>query len=264
MRKNRIILLLIAAFFIATACKSTTDDTGTNVKEPEFSENTDDPNLPLEERAKRQAILKLGIPANENFQIKIYQAYLNDDNMADAIITVNRLEYAKQRIQNLKNFELLNRDGIVGNYNYIIVYDGATNQISIPVPIPSSAKYALEVDFEYLFSDSYSTPVITYRIKDGQFKNFYAISTDGIMDKVFKMKSYEYVGLPKEEAYFYEIQEKGSFSKAKDIKVFKGKIENSKEISQNWFGEKAKITKTNQLDKIWYYDASRKAYVTPE
>lgn len=260
---KKLLILICLGINLFSACNNTAKEED-KVTDYDYKNEVDDPNLPLDQRAKRQAILKLGIPANENFHLQIHQAYLNDDNLADALITINRLAYAEQRIKNLKNFELLDRDGIVGNYNFIMIYDGATNQISIPVPIPSSAKYELEIDFEYLFSESYSTPVVTYRIKDGQFKNFYNISADGIMDKVFKMKSYEYVGQANEEAYFYEIQDKGSFSFAKDIKVFKGKIDNATELSKNWFGAKAKISKTNQLDKVWFYDTKRNAYVTPE
>lgn len=255
-------VLFCLSLSVLQACKIN-DENNEKVVEHEFEKEIDDPNLPLDVRAKKQAAYKLAIPANENFNVQLYEAYLNDDNMADAIITVNRKEFAKQRTKDLKNTEVINRDGIVGNYNFILIFDGATNQFSVPVPIPSSAKYELEVNFEYLFSDSYSTPVITYRIKDGEFKNFYHISSDGIMDKVFKMKSYEFVGQPKEEAYTYEIQKSGMFSFVKDIKVYKGKLENSKEISKNWFETKSKISKTNTLDKDWFFDPKRNAFVTP-
>ena len=256
------VIILALSLFILPACKNEAPKEAEKTNEPQFSNEADDQNLPLDERAKKQAMLKLGIPANEKFSIQIHQAYLNSDNQSDAIITINRLAYAEQQSENLKTKEILKRNGYIGSYNYIIVYDGATNQLSIPVPIPSSANRELEVDFEYLFSESYSTPVITYRIKDTEFKNFYAIS-DGVMDKVFKMKSYEYVGTEKEKAYVYEIQKEGMFSFAKDINVFSGKLENSAEISSDWFGPKSKITPTKKIDKAWYYDPKRSAYVTP-
>lgn len=256
------IIILALSLFILSACKNETPKEVEKTNEPQFSNEVEDKNLPLDERVKKQAMLKLGIPANEKFSVQIHQAYLNNDNQSDAIITINRLAFATHQSENLKTKEILKRNGYIGNYNYIIVYDGATNQLSIPIPIPSSAMRELEVDFEYLFSESYSTPVITYRIKDTEFKNFYAIS-DGIMDKVFKMISYEYVGSKKEKAYVYKIQDKGMFSFAKDIKIFNGKLENSSEISNDWFGPKSKISGTQNLDREWYFDPKRSAYVTP-
>ena len=256
------VIILALSLFVLPACKNGTPKEVDEINEPQFGNETDDPNLPLDERAKKQAMLKLGIPANEDFSIQIHQAYLNNDNQSDAIITINRLAFAKQQSENLNNKEILERNGYIGNYNYMMVYDGAVNKISIPVPVPSSAMRELEVDFEYLFSESYSTPVITYRIKDAEFKNFYAIS-DGVMDKVFKMKSYEFVGTDNEKAYAYEIQESGMFSFAKDIKVFSGNLTNSAVISQDWFGPKSKITATKNIDKVWYFDPKRSAYVTP-
>lgn len=254
--------ILVFSFFVLVACKSNETPEKETVVEPQFGEDSDDPNLPLDERAQKQAYFKLGIPTNEKCDIQLHQAYLNDDNLSDAIVTINRLAFAEFRCKNLKNYEILNRDGFVGNYNYIMIYDGATNKFSIPVPVPSSAKKVLNVDFEYIFSESYTTPVITYRIKDAEFKNFYRLS-DGVMDKVFKMKSYEDVGKKTEKAYSYEIQKDGMFSFAKDIKVFDATLTNSQEISNDWFGTKAEIKPTKTLNKVWYFDPKRNGYVTP-
>lgn len=259
MRLN--ILLLGLALFSFYACKESNNKDVNTIIEHDF-DDVDDSNLPLDERAKKQAMRKIGIPANETISVKVYQAYLNDDNISDAFITINRLEFAERNAKKLKTYEILKRNGYVGNYNFIMIYDGATDKLSLPIPVPSSAKKELEVDFEYLFSSSYTSPVVTFRIKDGEFKNFYKIA-DGIMDKVFKMKSYEFVGQANEKAYVYEIQEEGMFSFVKDIIVYHGKLENSAEIAENWFDGKAKITKSKEIEKSWYFDPKRTAYVTP-
>ncbi|MBN9292857.1 MAG: hypothetical protein J0G96_02620 [Flavobacteriia bacterium] len=255
-------LILVFGFLFLYSCKNG-NSSNDNIAEPEFSNEDELAKLPLDERSKKHAMLKLGIPANEKFSVQIHQAYLNSDNQSDAIITINRLEYAESYSAQSKNFETLKRNGYVGNFNYFMIYDGASNKLSIPVPVPSSAMKKLEVDFIYLFSESYATPVITYRIKNSEFKNFYNIA-DGVMDKVFKMISYNNAGEENEEAFVFEIGKEGTFSDVKDIIVYKGKLENSAEIAKDWFGAKTKISATKTVDKKWFFDPKRYAYVTPE
>lgn len=257
--------LFIITFFISlllVSCKSNQQNDQSKIQEPEFGKD-DDPNLPMEERARNRTIKMLGIPANEKFEVKLYQADLNSDNQLDAIVTINRLQNAEQNALGLKNEEILKENGYVGNYNYFMIYDGVTNQFSIPVPIPSSAKRPLQVDFISLFSSKYSTPVITYRIKDTEFRNFYYISPDGVMDKVFKMISYEHVGTPLEKAYGYEMQDKGTFSPVSDIFVYDGILKNAQAISADFYGPNSEIENTNKLSRKWFFDPKQAAYVTP-
>jgi len=257
------IFLLLALFFVL-GCKTNTENKNETVNQPEFGHPVDDPKLPLEGRAKRQTRFKLGIPANENFKVKIYHAYLNADNQSDAIITINRLDYAKSYAKEKKTEEIQAPNGYIGNFNYIMVYDGGTNQLSIPVPIPSSAMKPLDVDFIYLVSDSYQTPVISYRTRDAQFSNVYNID-DGSLNEIFKMTDYLNVGKPNQQAFAYEIEDEGTFSTVKDLKVFKGDFVNSAVIAKNLFtSEKPIIKKTKVLEKVWYYDPKRAGYVTPQ
>lgn len=261
MKYQYILFLSLGLSFFG--CKNDSTEKQETVTEHEFADEDEDLSLPLEERAEKQARKKLGIPTNEKISIKLHNAYLNGDNQTDALITINRLEYAENYCKPLKHYEVLKKNGFVGNYNYIMIHDGASNKLSIPVPVPSSAMKELDVDFEYIFSESFVTPVVSYRIKNAEFKNFYNIA-DGILNKVFKMKSYDYVGEKNQEAFSYVIQETGMFGPVKDITVYKAIIENEKELAADWFGVNPKIKKTNILDKKWFYDAKRAAFVTPE
>lgn len=261
MKMNLFFLSFILIIF--SACQGNSVDADEdNITNPEFAQE-DDQNLSLEERAKKQAIVKIGMPANEDFRFQLTPAYLNNDDISDAIITINRFSYAKEKNVGQKDYETLEKNGFVGNYNYIMIYDGATNQFSIPIPIPSSAAKELEVDFENLFSEEYVTAVITYRIKNTEFKNFYQVM-DGVLEKIFKMVAYEDAGTKNEKGYVYEIQEEGQFSSVKNILMYEATLENSKEVSNDWFGAKPILKKTDKVDKRWFYDPKRTSYVTPD
>lgn len=255
-------LFLGALFFTSCQGNSVKDAEDDGIVMPEFGAD-DDEGLSLEERAKKQAMAKIGIPANEDFSFKIYPAYLNNDNVSDAFITINRLNYAIESTKGHRDIETLKKNGFVGNYNFIMIYDGESNQFSIPIPIPSSAAKELEVDFVNLFSDEYVTAEVTYRIKNTEFKNFYSVS-DGIMEKIFKMITYDQAGEKDVHGYVYEIQEEGQFSSVKNILTYEAVLENSEEIGKDWFTPEAKLKKTDRLYKRWFYDPKRASYVTPD
>lgn len=261
--KGWFVILLIGVFAFNACQQKKGKEKQEKIVNPQFQEE-DDSNLPLEERAKKQAIAKIGMPGNEKFTLGLFPAYLNDDNLSDAVITINRLENAKQNAAaNPGSLSTLEKNGFVGNYNYFMIYDGASNQFSAPIPIPSSAARKLSIDFENLFSDEYVTAIITYRIKNTEFKNFYNVS-DGIMDKIFKMISYDQAGTPQAKAYVYEVQNSGHFSTVKDLITYDAVLENSAEIGKDWFSSEAKLKKTDKIHKHWFYDPKRISYVTPD
>ena len=45
----------------------------------------------------------LFISEEENYEIMVFKEYLNQDSIIDAIITINRLDFAKQKHKNQKN-----------------------------------------------------------------------------------------------------------------------------------------------------------------
>lgn len=199
---------------------------GGNVQEKDkidSDKNDSKSEMNFDERAKREIEAKLSIPSTEKYNIQIHKEYLNSDDLKDAIILVNRLEFAKEEAKketNSKRAEF----GYMGNYNYFFYYDGKLDKISIPMIIASSAKAPLSVKFENVQSEIYKDVLIEYRIRNSAFRNYYLIE-NGTMQLVFQWKLFDLVGNENYEANYLEYQN-GSLSLAKDIIIYKGKIKN--------------------------------------
>lgn len=221
-------------------------------------------NLSFEERAERHITGSLSIPATEKISIQYYKAHLNADNNEDAIIVVNRLEFAKAEVNKLPNAAYISKLGYMGNYNYFVLYDGAKDKFSVPIATPSSALTPLKVKFENIYSDIYSNLTIEYRMRNSAFKNFYFLE-NGILQKVFQTKIYDYIGTDKPEAFFIEYT-KGSISAPKDMLVYEGVIKNySADIKDIYdYNPIIEKKKNAKLVLTWFYNPAIAAYMTPE
>jgi hypothetical protein len=127
-------LSILCLLLITTSCG---DDTSTD-----STENVEDTNEKSTEsfdaRARREIMASLAIPVNEKFSMKIYKEYINADTIEDAIITINRMEYAMDEAIKNKREAKAAEMGFTGNYNYLFYYDGALDRISNPIFAPSS------------------------------------------------------------------------------------------------------------------------------
>lgn len=250
-------LLMGIVFTTVVSCSGNTDQ---KEETPETHENGEVKNLPFEERVEGHLRGNLNIPGTEKLDFQVYKAHLNADNQEDAIITLNRIDQAKNNTKDLKNSEQLKSFGYIGPYNFFVYYDGQKDKFSKPVPINSSASTPLKIEFENVYSDTYKTLIIQYRVSNAAFKNFYFIQDD-IMDKVFQVKTFDYIGSDKPESFTIEY-DKGSISSAKNILVYKGKITNYKLPIEDIFTYEPEIEKTGTLDKTWFYSPENNGYMT--
>ncbi len=254
-------LLLITPIIILFACKD-------QVEEDENTEQTsvivNEKNLTFEERAERHLTGSLSIPATEKITIQTHKAHLNADNSEDAIVTLNRLEFAKGEVAKLSNAKYIRQMGYMGNYNYFVFYDGALDKFSVPIATPSSAFVPLKVAFENIYSDNYTNLTIEYRVDNAAFKNFYFLER-GVLQKVFQTKIFDYVGTEKPEAFFIEYT-KGSISGAKDMLIYEGKIINYPTTIDNVYEYEPVIEKKENAKLVtkWFYNPNIAAYMTPE
>ena len=238
------------------------------VKEVETDEPTkvvvNEKNLTFEERAERHITGSLSIPATEKITIHRYNAHLNADNSEDAIVTVNRLQYAKEQVGKLPNAKYISQLGYMGNYNYFVFYDGAMDKFSVPIATPSSALVPLKVIFENIYSETYSNLTIEYRVNEAAFKNFYFLE-NGVLQKVFQTKIYDYIGTKTPEAFYIE-QAKGSISSAKDLLVYEGEIKDYSSDVKDIYDYNPTIEKKKNAKLVlqWFYNPRISAYMTPE
>jgi hypothetical protein len=217
MRTSLFIFLVLST--ILPSCtesveKSTVDVPTEVVDEEQFK--------PLNERAKRHVESILKIPATENYTMKIYRAQLDGDDKEDAIITVNRLEFAMEEASKQGNLAKRAELGFMGNYNYFFFFDGGLNKISPEIFIPSTPGKELSVTFENISSEAYKDVIIDFRVRNASYKDFYTINNH-TPRRIFQWKHFDGLGSPKSEAYGFKYAE-GSVGIQKDILIMKAEL----------------------------------------
>lgn len=179
-------------------------------------------NQSVEQMAKRHMESQLSIPATEKYTYHIYKAHLDEDEKIDAIISLNRLNFAMNEASSSNKTSKNAEIGFMGNYNYIFFFDGGLNKISPPIAIPSSPLAELKIAFENIHSDSYKDVLVDFRVLNGSFKDYYTVSNH-IPRRVFQWKNYDGLKSEINEAYTFDYAE-GTMGFVKDILVKKATL----------------------------------------
>lgn len=213
----------------------------------------------LESRAARHIESQLGINSAENYSYEIYKEYLDGDEKIDAIITVNRLEFAMDEAAKSGNTAKRAELGFMGNYNYIFYYDGGLDQISPPIAIPSSPQAKLKIAFENISSEAYKDILVDFRIRNSSYKDFFTVF-EHTPRRVFQWKNYDGLNAPTSEAYYFKF-DAGTAALAKDILVMKALlVQPNKEV--DIYSYEPNIKKTEELSYRFFYYPEQGKYVT--
>ena len=183
--------------------------------------------LTVEEMVKNHIETKLAISSNEKYTFKIYKEHLDGDEKIDAIITVNRLNYALEVAAKSSHTAKRAEVGFIGNYNYLFFFDGGLNQISPPMAVPSTPYSELIVQFENVTTAAYKDILIDYKIMNSSYRNYYSVM-EHTPTQVFQWKTYGNIGKSDEEILYLELGP-GSIGLAKDILIYEGNLDNASE-----------------------------------
>lgn len=209
--------------------------------------------------ADRTVRAKLGIQANEKFDLQIYRAHLDADGIEDAIIGVNRLDFAIKEAMAAPNAAKRAELGYMGNFNYFFFFDGKLDMLSPPIAIPSSPLLPLHVQFKNISSPDYQDILIDFRIRNASYKDFYTVSNH-TPRRIFQFKNFDGLGTPFTEAYHFDYGA-GSYGSQKNIFVLEGQLETLPTgADKNTF-----IPKIKPIEKIKYtffYLESEAKYAT--
>ena len=210
-------LVLFGFFVILTSsCEEQKDRKEVSVEE--LPTQTSD----LNSYAKQHIESELRIPATEKYTLSIHKENLDGDDKQDAIILVNRYQFAIDEAVQSTNPAKRAELGYMGNYNYLFYFDGALNLISPPLVIPSSPMLPLKVSFENISSSSFKDILIDFRIRNSSYKDYYTV-TNHSPRRIFQWKIFDGLGTPNEESFIFNY-ETGSYSESKDIVISKGRI----------------------------------------
>ena len=251
--------MLVLSFLLALYGCSDSPKVNNDAEQESPENEKDNKNLDFETRIKREIEAKLSIPATEKYTLEIHKAHLNADEKEDAVITVNRLEFAMEEAsqgQTAKRAEF----GYMGNYNFFFFYDGQLDKISVPVTVASSAKSPLRVSFDNIQSEIYKDVIIEYRIRNSAFRNYYQIENGSLM-MVFQWKLFDFAGTDNYEANFIEYQP-GTYSLAKDIVIYQGTIKNYNKQIPDVYKYNPVIEKGGKELYRFFFDPGSNVYAT--
>lgn len=213
----------------------------------------------LDTYAKEHIKLQLRIPNSEKFTYQIYKEHLDMDGKIDAIISVNRSEYALMEAKKSPNPAKLAELGFMGNYNYLFYYDGGLDLISPPLTIPSSPLVPLKVEFKTISSPDFKDFSVDFRIRNASYKNIYTISNHFPL-RIFQWKNFDGLGNKSEVAYSIQFSVIGQYSNFRDILIYEGNIKSiPSNADLNTYEPEIEATK-NLVHTFFYLDKEGKYF----
>lgn len=230
--------LIIVTLFLA-ACSESVESNESEIIDDEVETE----NISFEERVKLHVQSQLQIPGGENYELKIYEEQLTEDGIMDAIITVNRLEFAMETAKKGKNVSKSAELDFWGEYNIIFYYDSELDKITPPLNFSSTPYRSLKVSFEHISSTIYKDPIIDYPLRNSEFRIYLPI-INHVPKQVFQWKVFDGWGTDAVEAYCFSY-DKGSYSHFKDIIITKANLKNI-EPGVNYNKIKPEITCTDE------------------
>ena len=247
--------ILTFSLFTFISCEQGQEENRKVIDESQLPEDHGD----LNSYAKRHVEAQLRISANEKYEMKIFRGNLDGDDKQDAIITVNRLNFAIEEAAKSENPEKRAEIGYMGNFNFFFYYEGAKDLISPPIVIASSPLLPLKISFENISSENYKDVLIDFRIRNSSFKDFFTV-INHTPRRVFEFRNFDGMGTAKSECYSFNYTI-GSYSAFKDIQVMKANLSSvPKDADLNTF--EPIITPTNELMFTFFYVPQEGKYMT--
>ncbi len=247
--------LVLIGLFALLSCGDSDDTTAVTEESTEEVQETTD----FAMRARKVAMAKLNIPANEKFDFKVYREEINSDTIEDAIITINRMQFAMDEAIRTGKQAKMAEIGFMGSYNFFIYYDGATDQFSVPLPVPSTPGRPLDVSFENILSDTRKDIVIDYRIRNSGWRSYFSVFDETDLALVFQWKYFDKAGEDKPEALLHKyVQNETSLTK--DIYIYESQIDGYNKEIGDMYAYVPSITKAGKLLMRFTFDPRFRKY----
>lgn len=212
---------------------------------------------------KRQVESLLKINAAENYTLTIHEEYLDRDTLIDAVVLVNREEYAKKKAAEDGDTSFEELVGYTGPYNHVFTYINGSKKLHQAPPVGSSAEYPLTVHFETIANPSQKDFYIEYRVKSSVNRNYYTMN-NGKVTLTFSCPLYDFMDPEKPTIYAIKHQE-SEVRISKDIALYKGTIPNYNPDNiddfMSYYPEE--VVATDDLYVYFIYDKQKMKYVTP-
>lgn len=217
----------------------------------------------FEKFVRRKVESKLKINASENYSLKIIETHLDKDTLKDALILINREEFAIENAKKEDKENILKSFGYTARENYVYVFRGASQKVLTTPGIGSSIYHMLEAGLDEITSPGQNDFWVDYRFRNSMFRNYYTMRGDKLF-LTLNCPIFDDIGEKDPKAYFVEHRNvKTRISK--DIVIHEGDIVNydPTDIDDPYNFTPDSIVKSDEIHVYFIFDPSRNKFVTP-
>lgn len=211
------IVLTCAIFVFASTCDNQKHTENNTTKKAEIQ-----PELSFEEKIAREIENELNINAAEKYDLEIRHEYIDQDTLQDALILVNRKQWAHDKADKSDNKSFIEKTGFVGPNNYVFVKLGGKEELLKAPPVGSSADHQLESKFLTLTSLAHKDFYVSYRIRNSLHRSYYTVRKNRLY-QTFSCPVFDSIGYENPRVFAVRHEE-SSVRISKDIALYKGKI----------------------------------------
>jgi hypothetical protein len=193
-------LLTISFGFLTFSCSDSFDDEAIN---GDFADQI----IAFEEGDLKESVLsKLKLNPDDIGSFEMKRAHLNADGQEDGYIFINLAPKAKRDMENSSNPARFHDAGYIGDYNYIFVWDGATQKIGTPFKLVGNGLIPLEVALVNLLDPGFKTITAQYRVQNSVFQTYF-LNVGGSLIPVFSYLIVDQLGTDDMQVYFHKLEE---------------------------------------------------------
>lgn len=261
-RKSIYYILLVGILFFS--CEHATEEEQANNEQEAAKKEVISVFQPnFEDFVRRKVEAELGISAAEKYDLQIHQAHLDKDTITDAVILINRKQFALEKAKREDKEKFLENTGYTGRENYVYVFKGASGKILTTPPVGSSIFHPLTVAFEEISTPGQNDFWVSYRLRNSLFRNYYTMRGEKLF-LTLNCPVFDKIGEKVPEAYYIEHRSVETRI-AKDIVIYDGKIKDydPATIADINNFTPSEIIPTDYIDVYFIFDPDRKTYVTP-
>jgi hypothetical protein len=164
------------------------------------------------------AKLKLSPEDIGTFEMK--RAHLNADAKEDGFVVVNLAPKAKRDMEQSSNPARFQDAGYIGDYNYIFVWDGASQKMGPPFKLVGNGLIPLELSLNNLLDPGYKTISAKYRVQNSVFETYF-MNISGSLIPVFSYLVVDQIGTDEMQVFFHKLEENPTQLEL-DIVIYEG------------------------------------------
>jgi len=149
---------------------------------------------------------KLNLQADDIGSVVLFSAHLNEDGIEDGLVVLNLSPKAKKDMENSSNSARFHDAGYIGDYNYLIIWDGETRQLGGAFKLVGNGLIPLKVELTHLLDPGYKTVRAEYRVLNTIFHT-YLHNYNGSLLPVFSFTVADLIGDPNMKTYVHVLEE---------------------------------------------------------